>query len=111
MSSADIAYSRIPAASRASASVSNVCHQVSLPSRHRAAMKNSRSKGCAAAHALTAKTSAQERHLPTLSHLIDLGPDIREDRERFLPPRADTVMASIRGAALHRNLVRRELNP
>ena len=43
-------------------------------------------KGRAAARALTAKTSAQERHLPTLPDLVDLGPDIWEDGERLLPP-------------------------
>jgi hypothetical protein len=56
------------------------------------------------------KTAVDEGPISEGADLVGLHPDVRENRERFLPPASDAVMAAVRLAALDRNLIRRELD-
>jgi len=65
-----IAYPTSPAASRASASASNVCPPSQLPRSPLRGYEQRPLKGRPAAHTMTAKTPAHERHLAGVSDLV-----------------------------------------
>src|SRR5918994_4347857 len=61
-------------------------------------------------NAMPAQTGARERDISEVSYLVDLRPEVGENRQQVLPPAADPAVAVIRGDALQLHRERRDLD-
>src|SRR5512132_1263054 len=98
--SSDIAYSRNPAASRASAQVGQTRHQMHFPRRHRLACQTVSSNGSWLPAPWPRARKSCEHEISAVAHFADLDLVVREGAEPALPPATHSVVAV--QATLHR---------
>jgi hypothetical protein len=89
----DIAYSRSPAAWRASASVTNTCHQTDFPRRHRMTCQSGILERRVGIRAVAASAIGHERLVSKVAHFDHLGDEVGKSVEQVLPPAADSGVA------------------
>ena len=110
MFSCDIAYSRSPAASRASASLAKAPHQTIFLLRHSATRHIVRSKAASLSAPRPRRHPRTNVMAPRSRTSYTSALTSEEDREGVPPPVSDAVMATIGVAALDRHLVGGELD-
>src|SRR5512132_2313589 len=106
--SSDIAYSRNPAASRASAQVGQTRHQMHFPAPPSTRMPDRVLERKLAARAVATSTKSCEHEISAVAHFADLDLVVREGAEPALPPATHSVVAV--QATLHRSYARDRLD-